>query len=204
MRKSWLTAASVLAVAAVEGQPAHATFILDTSCGVANCAAGDHLNLNAAMDTTTGSGVVDGTTVNFTTSDKVDVANGFADIEPAMGASDFTSITFTPTSDTQFDDFSFRGSLAAAGTVDVMWTASDGATGTIPFTGLPANADFGRLGIVSNDGETLASVTLDSSGFKDVRQIEFSPAPVPEPVTLTLLGTGLLGLGLARRLRRKT
>jgi VPDSG-CTERM motif len=75
---------------------------------------------------------------------------------------------------------------------------------TFTFTGLGKNVDFARQGIISLDGETIKSVTLESD-FKDIKKINFSFAPhVPDSgATLMLLGGALVGLGLLRhRLKR--
>jgi hypothetical protein len=69
----------------------------------------------------------------------IDTGAGFATITPTSGAL-LTSLTFTAADDTLFSDFSFRGQLNPAGdtgVIDVTWTDSGGASGTLSFTGGP-------------------------------------------------------------------
>jgi hypothetical protein len=73
-----------------------------------------------------------------------------------------THVIFTPADDKLFSDFSFRGQLEPAGfigAIDVILTDSAVTSRTLVFTGVEGpNSDFARLGIVSNDGETLKSL----------------------------------------------
>jgi hypothetical protein len=187
---------------------AHATFIIDTSCGESKCAGGtDFFNDTANKDVSTFTGTVGGhtgTATTVTTTGNVDTGAGFATITPTSGAT-LTDLIFTPTDDTLFSDFSFRGQLDPSGfngNIDVTWTDSSGTSGNLVFIGVAGpNSDFARLGIVSNTGETLASVEVSTPGssFKEFKQVQFSaasiPPSIPEPATWAMMLLGFAGLG---------
>jgi hypothetical protein len=99
-----------------------------------------------------------------------------------------------------------------ASDITLKWTDAGGTSESIdlgllfgdPMTHLfKANADLTRMGISAADDETIKSVEItDSSGFKEVKQIEFSLTPVPVPPAIALFGSGLLGLSFLSRRRR--
>jgi len=140
--------------------------------------------------------------VDIHTTGNVNTGSGFATIKPIKDGS-LTQLIFTPENGNLFADFSFRGQLEgdANGTVTLIAQDNQGDPfQTFIFSGLGANADFARQGIISLDGETIQSITLISD-FKELKQIEFSFAPgVPDGgVTVMLLGAALGMLGIARR-----
>ena len=140
-------------------------------------------------------------TVHIHATQNVTSGSGFANIKPVAGTQ-LTSLIFTPADDTLFSDFSFRGQLndAAGGMVTLIVTDQFGNTSQFVFDNLGSNANFARQGIISFDGETIASVELISN-FREVKQIRFSfAAGVPDGgLTVMLLGAALCGLGIARR-----
>jgi hypothetical protein len=196
-----------LSVAALTGAltlSASATFIVDTDPG------GEKLFIDVAnKDVSDFQGFVGANNssaphVGIHTTGNVNTGSGFANIKPIKNGS-LTELIFTPEDPNLFADFSFRGQLnrAAEGTVTVTVQDNQGnAAQTFTFTGLGANSDFARQGIISLDGETIQSVTL-SSDFKEVKQIEFSFAGnhvVPDSgPTAMLLGGGLAAIVLVRR-----
>ncbi|MBV8897299.1 MAG: hypothetical protein JO051_12360 [Acidobacteriaceae bacterium] len=148
---------------------------------MSSCAAGtDFFNDNANRDVSTFTGTVGGharDAVTVSTVGNVDTGAGFATIKPTSGAM-LTDLIFTPTDDTLFNDFSFRGQLASpgyTGTIDVTWTDSLGTSGTLTFNGVKGpDADFDGLGIISTDGEIPKSVAISTPGsesFKEFKQV---------------------------------
>ena len=182
---------------------ASATFIVDTDPG------GEKLFIDVANKNVSdfegfvGANNSSAPHVDIHTTGNVDTGSGFATIKPIKDGS-LTELVFTPENPNLFADFSFRGQLNAGanGTVTVTVQDNQGNPAQIfIFTGLGTNADFARQGIISLDGESIASVTL-TSDFKEVKQIEFSLAGARVPdggSTVMLLG---VALGAAEGIRR--
>jgi hypothetical protein len=148
-----------------------------------------------------------GPAVDIHTNGSVDSGAGFANITPNTGP--LILLMFTPQDDTLFSDFSFRGQLTSAGTVTLTVVDSDGFSFSFTTPSEGKDDDIPRFGVISNDGETIKSVTLtvDSpESFKELKQVEFSFGAVQIPdggATVMLLGAALSTLGLARRFFKK-
>ena len=183
---------------------ASATFIVDTDPGGSKLFI-DVANKNVSdFEGFVGKNNASFPHVDIHTTGNVDTGSGFANIKPTNKDTLLTELIFTPEDPNLFADFSFRGQLNAGanGTVTVTVQDNQGNPAQIfIFTGLGTNADFARQGIISIDGETIASITL-TSDFKEVKQIEFSLSGVGIPdsgSTVMLLG---VALGAAEVLRR--
>jgi len=122
--------------------------------------------------------------------------------------------SFEVTSTSGMGGFVFTGTFAAGAT----WTQSSTSPGTWTFSGTVVNGDL-QLGNgsdfkvpnaievqVTNNGQGFITNSLGQYVFQLNGGNTNFPSPVPEPGTLTLFGSGLIGVGLfaKRRASRKT
>ncbi|HVA15046.1 MAG TPA: PEP-CTERM sorting domain-containing protein [Stellaceae bacterium] len=78
------------------------------------------------------------------------------------------------------------------------------AGGIVYFTAIgPANGANGNTGDVIFTGDLLPGQSAIFGTLQDILNAQVSPVPVPEPGSLGVLGTGVLGLGLYRFNRKR-
>jgi hypothetical protein len=147
---------------------------------------------------------------NFDVTTAMGVASGSASA-PMMDLNVAATLTRGSSSDTLTIDLLDTGFYTyAGGLTDSVGGTSDFGAGSVSFTvnGIPISVVFTGTGF-HGDGTSSMNGSLDLFGSitENVGQVGSfnlmaSPAPVPEPTTLVLLGVGLAGLGIGT-LRKK-